>query len=107
MPLSSSFLQNATGRDVESEEEDVARQRVRFIAGRRPALFYASMSAFLAPQFGCARKHNADFKLHWHRYTVCVVCCRVTPSDLHHTNFEDFGRIGGKGTISTMSLNRV
>ena len=31
----------------------------------------------------------------------------MTPSDFHHTNFEDFGRIGGKGTILTMSLSRV
>ena len=49
-----------SGREVESEKGDVPRQRVRFIAGRRPAILYASMSAFLALQFGCARPHNTN-----------------------------------------------
>ena len=49
-----------SGREVDFERGDVLRQRVRFIAGRRPAILHASMSAFLVSLFGCARPHNTN-----------------------------------------------
>ncbi len=44
---------------VGSKERDVAEQRVRFIAGRRPAIPNTSISAFLAPQ-RAARDSNTQ-----------------------------------------------
>ncbi len=36
------------------------RQRVRFIAGRRPAILHAFLSALPVPQSGFARSHNTN-----------------------------------------------
>ena len=43
-------FQPTTGSSVVSEEGTVAQQRVRFFAGRRPAMLNASLSALLVPR---------------------------------------------------------